>query len=148
MVRHRLISKQSLVQTVSEEESRPWSKVIKSERLKIGQKKMRSVKERTGGKRRRNVLLARTETGLHATGALCKHMAWPLAWGGKIEGDCITCPLHQSKYDICSGDVKEWSPFPRLPMYGKILASMRKERPLEVHEARDVDGWVEVRLSL
>jgi len=33
-------------------------------------------------------------------------------------------------------------------MYGKILASMRKERPLEVHEARDVDGWVEVRLSL
>ena len=148
MVRHRLISKQRLVQTVSEEENRPWSKVIKSERLKIGQKKMRSVKERTGGKRRRNVLLARTETGLHATGALCKHMAWPLAWGGKIEGDCITCPLHQSKYDICSGDVNEWSPFPRLAMYGKILASMRKERALEVHEARDVDGWVEVRLSL
>ena len=70
---------------------------------------MRSVKEMTGLKRRRNIMIARTETGLHATGALCKHMAWPLAWGGKI-GDCITCPLHQSKYDICSGDVKEWSP--------------------------------------
>ena len=132
---------------VSGKENNPWSRVIKSGKLKIGQKKMRSVKERTGLKRRRNIMIARTETGLHATGALCKHMAWPLAWGGKIEGDCITCPLHQSKYDICSGDVKDWSPFPILPMYGRMLAKLRKERPLEIHEARDSEGWIEVKLS-
>ena len=64
--------------------------------------------------------------------------------GRKDRGDCITCPLHQSKYDICSGDVKEWSPFPILPMYGRMLAKMRKERPLEIHEVRDSEGWIEV----
>ena len=65
---------------MSAEENNPWSKVIKSSRLKIGQKKMRSVKEVTGLKRRRNVMIARTETSLHATGALCKH--WHGHWLG------------------------------------------------------------------
>ena len=94
----------------------------------------------TGLKRRRNIMVARTETGLHATGHYASTWHGHSAWGGKIEGDCITCPLHQSKYDICSGDVKDWSPFPLLPMCWKMLAKMRKERPLEIHEVRDSEG--------
>ena len=75
-------------------------------------------------------------------------MAWPLAYGGKVKDDCITCPLHQSKYDLKNGDVKEWSPFPLLPIYGRLLASLRKPSPLVVHETREFDGWIEVRLSV
>jgi len=29
-----------------------------------------------------------------------------------------------------------------------MLAKMRKERPLEIHEVRDSEGWIEVRLSM
>ena len=118
-----------------------------SHRLKIGQKKMTTVKEKTGKKDRKNIMLTRTENGLHATGALCKHMAWPLAWGGKVTDGCVTCPLHKSRYDITSGEVKEWSPFPLFPLYGKILASIRRSRPLEIHQAREVDGRIEVKFS-
>ena len=31
--------------------------------------------------------------GYYATEALCRHMRWPLAYGGKVKDDCITCPL-------------------------------------------------------
>ena len=33
-------------------------------------------------------MLIRTAEGLHATGALCRHMWWPLAYGGKVKDGC------------------------------------------------------------
>ncbi len=113
---------------------------MKSSKLRYGQKKMRTVGTTP-------VMLLRTEETVHATGALCKHMAWPLAWGGKVDEGCITCPLHQSRYELETGDVREWSPFPLFPAYGKLVGSMRKKRPLQVHEVRETEGWIEVRLS-
>ena len=47
--------------------------------------------------------------------------------GGKVDEDCITCPLHQSRYELETGEVCDWSPFPMLPAYGKLVGSMRKE---------------------
>jgi hypothetical protein len=32
-------------------------------------------------------------------------------------------------------------------MYGRLLGKMRRPSPLAVHTARELDGWVEVRLS-
>ena len=125
------------VQTTS---TNPWKKVMKSSRLKTGQKKMRTVG-------RTPIMLLRTEDKIHATGALCKHMGWPLSWGGKVDEDCITCPLHQSRYELETGEVCDWSPFPMLPAYGRLVGSMRKKRPLQVHEVRETEGWIEVKLS-
>jgi nitrite reductase/ring-hydroxylating ferredoxin subunit len=117
-----------------------WKRVMKSSKLKIGQKKMKTIG-------RTPIMLLRTEDTIHATGALCKHMGWPLSWGGKVEEDCITCPLHQSRYELETGEVREWSPFPLLPAYGRLVGSMRKKRPLQVHEVREIEGWIEVRLT-
>jgi nitrite reductase/ring-hydroxylating ferredoxin subunit len=94
----------------------------------------------------RSIMIVREDSQVFATDALCRHMAWPLAYGGKVKDDCITCPLHQSKYDLKNGEVKEWSPFPLLPIYGRLLGSLRKPSPLVVHETRELDGWIEVRL--
>tara|TARA_B110000495_G_C22616106_1_gene367416 strand:- start:335 stop:616 length:282 start_codon:yes stop_codon:yes gene_type:complete len=92
-------------------------------------------------------MILRNDDGIHATDALCRHMAWPLAYGGKIKDGCITCPLHQTRYDLDNGEIKEWSPFPLFPMYGKLLGKMRRPSSLAIHTARELDGWVEVKLS-
>ena len=60
--------------------------------------------------------------GYYATEALCRHMRWPLAYGGKVKDDCITCPLHQTTHNIESGELIEWSPFPLFPPYVQTLS--------------------------
>ncbi len=117
-----------------------WHPVIKSEKLKLGKKKMLRIGLKS-------LMVVRESFRIYATDALCRHMAWPLAYGGKINDECITCPLHQTRYDLNSGEIKEWSPFPLFPLYGRILGSLRRPSPLVVHETRELDGWVEVRLS-
>ena len=121
-------------------EDNSWHPIIKISKLKDGQKKMRRIGLRS-------IMVVREDSQVFATDALCRHMAWPLAYGGKVKDDCITCPLHQSKYDLKNGEVKEWSPFPLLPIYGRLLGTLRKPSPLVVHETREFDGWIEVRLS-
>ena len=117
-----------------------WKRVMKSAKLKIGKKRMKNIGLTS-------IMLIRTKEGLHATGALCRHMWWPLAYGGKVKDGCVRCPLHQSTYHLNDGGVKEWSPFPLFPLYGRLLAKLRKKRPLQIHDVREIDGWIEVRLA-
>ena len=65
----------------------------------------------------------------------------------KIKDGCVTCPLHQTRYDLTSGEVKEWSPFPFIPIYGKIVGKLRRPSPLAIHMTRELDGWIEVKLN-
>ena len=44
----------------------------------------------------------RTESGFYATDGLCTHEDVHLADGLVID-DVIECPLHQGRFDICSG---------------------------------------------
>ena len=39
-----------------------------------------------------------------ATQAACTHRGGPLGQG-KLEGSTVTCPLHGSQFNVCSGDV-------------------------------------------
>ena len=117
-----------------------WQRIMKSVKLKIGKKKMKNIGLRS-------IMILRDEQGVRATDALCRHMAWPLPYGGKIKDDCVTCPLHQTRYDLNSGEVKEWSPFPLIPKYGKIVGKLRRPSPLAIHMARELDGWIEVKLN-
>ena len=50
------------------------------------------------------VLLYRHEGVLYAIGAVCGHAAGPLE-NGSFEGRRVTCPWHQSVYDLCNGGV-------------------------------------------
>ena len=58
----------------------------------------------------RSIMILREDEEIRVTDALCRHMAWPLAYGGKVKDGCITCPLHQTKYDLDSGlrDALKW----------------------------------------
>lgn len=50
-----------------------------------------------------DVLLAHTEAGVVAVEDRCPHMAAPLSIGA-LEGCVVACPLHEGRFDLCSGD--------------------------------------------
>ena len=116
-----------------------WHNAMKATKLKDGKKKMVTVK-------RRVLMIGRSADGLFATEALCRHMRWPLAWGGKVEDGCVRCPLHQSKYRLEDGKMLEWSPFLLFPPYGKLLGAMVKKKDLKVFDVREHEGYVQVDL--
>ena len=117
-----------------------WNNAIKSTRLKEGKKKMVTVKGKL-------VMVTRQNGAVLATEALCRHMRWPLAYGGKIKDGCIRCPLHQTTHDIETGEFKEWSPFPLFPAYGRLVGKMSKKKDLRIYEARDHEGMIQIRFD-
>jgi nitrite reductase/ring-hydroxylating ferredoxin subunit/uncharacterized membrane protein len=51
------------------------------------------------------VLLSRSSTGeVCAIAATCNHFSGPLEAGDR-QGDTVVCPLHNSRFDLCSGKV-------------------------------------------
>ena len=117
-----------------------WNNAIKSTRLKEGKKKMVTVKGKL-------VMVTRQNGAVLATEALCRHMRWPLAYGGKIKDGCIRCPLHQTTHDIETGELKEWSPFPLFPAYGRLVGKMSKKKDLRIYEARDHEGMIQIQFD-
>jgi 3-phenylpropionate/trans-cinnamate dioxygenase ferredoxin subunit len=49
-----------------------------------------------------NILLARVGGDVYAISGMCLHMACPL-FRGKLEGYIITCPCHDWRFDIRTG---------------------------------------------
>jgi 3-phenylpropionate/trans-cinnamate dioxygenase ferredoxin subunit len=49
-----------------------------------------------------NILLARVGGDVYAISGMCLHMACPL-FTGKLEGYIITCPCHDWRFDIRTG---------------------------------------------
>jgi nitrite reductase/ring-hydroxylating ferredoxin subunit len=117
-----------------------WHPALSSKRLKNGKKKMLTVKGKL-------LMFARHEGEVFATEALCRHMRWPLAYGGKLQNGCIRCPLHQTTHHLDDGSLVEWSPFPLFPPYGRLVGKFSKEKPLKVYEVREKDGFIEVNLT-
>jgi nitrite reductase/ring-hydroxylating ferredoxin subunit len=51
------------------------------------------------------VLLSRSSSGeVCAIAATCNHFSGPLEQGER-DGDTVVCPLHSSRFDLCSGEV-------------------------------------------
>jgi nitrite reductase/ring-hydroxylating ferredoxin subunit len=61
---------------------------------------------------------------------------------GKIEDHTITCPWHRSAFDLQTGDVKDWSPWP--PAVGKMLGALSRRKTLPVFPTKVEDDviWV------
>jgi len=51
-----------------------------------------------------DILVAHTPAGIVAVDDRCPHMAAPLSIG-TLEGCVVQCPLHEGRFDLCSGDV-------------------------------------------
>jgi len=113
-----------------------------------------------------DVLLAHTPEGIVAVDDRCPHMSAPLSIG-TLEGCVVQCPLHEGRFDLCSGDPVQmpttggldpdgvyhptWSPAglppktdpPGLKAEARRLTRVRRFR---YYPVRIVDGMIEVAL--
>ena len=111
-----------------------WVETILEDKLAEGERQVVKV----GG---HSVLLIRHDGQIYAIDSACPHMRLPLK-GGKIHDHTITCPWHRSAFDLDSGDVKDWSPWP--PAVGRMLGALSREKALLVFPTRVEQGkiWV------
>ncbi len=113
-----------------------------------------------------DLLVAHTPAGIVAVDDRCPHMAAPLSIGG-LEGCVVQCPLHEGRFDLCSGDVVQmpttggldadgrshptWSPAgkdPKVDPPGTKAEARRltRVRRFRYYPVRIVDGRLEVTI--
>jgi nitrite reductase/ring-hydroxylating ferredoxin subunit len=83
------------------------------------------------------LLLIWHEDKVHVVQAQCPHLKLPLKKAKITEKCALVCPFHKSTFDLNTGDVVSWSPWP--PIVGPLLAKASCPKPLQVYESR-VDG--------
>ena len=113
-----------------------------------------------------DVLLANTPDGIVAVDDRCPHMSAPLSIG-RLDGCVVTCPLHDGRFDLCSGEPVQmpttggldpdgvyhptWSPAGREPKVDPpgIKAEARRltrVRRFRYYPLRIVEGRIEVAI--
>ena len=113
-----------------------------------------------------DVLVAHTDAGLVAVDDRCPHMSAPLSIG-VLDGCVVACPLHDGRFDLCSGEPVQmpttggldpdgryhptWSSVGREPKIdppGPKAEARRltRVRRFRYYPLRVVDGWIEVAL--
>lgn len=113
-----------------------------------------------------DVLLAHTPEGIVAVDDRCPHMAAPLSLG-ELDGCVVQCPLHEGRFDLCSGAVVQmpttggldadgrshpvWTPGgkePKADVPGKKAEARRltRVRRLRYYPVRIRDGRIEVAI--
>jgi 3-phenylpropionate/trans-cinnamate dioxygenase ferredoxin component len=111
-----------------------------------------------------DILFAHTPAGIVATDDRCPHMSAPLSIG-TLEGCVVACPLHEGRFDLCTGAVVQmpttggldadgiyhptWSPAGREPKVDPpgLKAEARRltrVRRLRYYPVRVTEGRIEV----
>lgn len=114
-----------------------WIKVLSQNELPPNERKVVKVEQRA-------ILLVHHNNQIYAVENSCPHLRLPLQKGKITEDGAIICPFHRSAFDLSSGNVKEWSPWP--PGIGKFVGMIAKEKALSVFPTRVDEGsiWVEL----
>jgi nitrite reductase/ring-hydroxylating ferredoxin subunit len=113
-----------------------------------------------------DVLVAHTPAGIVVIDDRCPHMSAPLSIG-ELDGCVVACPLHEGRFDLCSGEVVQmpttggldaagqyhptWSPAgkePKVDPPGKKAEARRltRVRRLRYYPVRIVEGRILVDL--
>jgi nitrite reductase/ring-hydroxylating ferredoxin subunit len=114
-----------------------WTKALAANDLPPGSRQVVKLDQKA-------ILLLNENGTIHAVSNQCPHLKLPMK-SGKIENGAIVCPFHRSAFDLCSGAVKEWSPFP--PVVGALMGKMSAEKALPVFPVRVENGEVQVDLA-
>jgi len=106
-----------------------WIKVSNLDELPDGERRVFKIG-------RTDVLLINRQGKVHAIKNNCPHMGFPLNLGEITDEGCIICPLHHSRFELASGEVKEWAHWPI--GIGDFLGGLVKQKPLTSYTV-----WVE-----
>ncbi len=113
-----------------------------------------------------DLLVAHTPDGIVVVDDRCPHMSAPLSLG-TLDGCVVACPLHEGRFDLCSGETVQmpttggldadgtyhptWSPAGREPKVDPpgLKAEARRltrVRRIRYYPVRVVDGTIEAAL--
>jgi nitrite reductase/ring-hydroxylating ferredoxin subunit len=114
-----------------------WTKVLSADALTLGSRQVVTVGQR-------KILLLNHEGQLYAVDNICPHLKLPMKKGTITAEGAIVCPWHRSAFDLCTGEVKDWTPWP--PVVGKALGMVSSEKTLPVFPVRLEEGsiWVDL----
>jgi len=73
-----------------------------------------------------DLIIANTEGRLYAFGRECSHMGAELE-DGLLEGHTVECPIHDSIFDITTGEITHGPGYGPIPVYGVRVADSRVE---------------------
>ena len=100
-----------------------------------------------------SVVIGLAPSGLCAARNRCPHMGFSLTrgpGGKRFEGGLITCPWHNSRFDLATGENQDWAPGfagKDMPRWSRRLIALgRQPAPLTTYEVSVEDG--EVYLTL
>ena len=117
-----------------------WKNVLPEADLPNGARRVVTIAER-------EVLLINRAGEIHAIGNRCPHMNARME-KGEVTGDgSIVCPRHHSVFDLETGAVEEWVPWP--PVVGRALGALSQENALPTYPTKVEDGsiWVGIEAS-
>ncbi len=114
-----------------------WTKVLAVDSLPTGSRQV----VKTGN---HNLLLLNHNGQLYAVKNSCPHLKISLKKAKITEDGALVCPMHRSAFDLKTGAVKEWTPWPRL--VGKVMAMISQEKALSVFPIKSEEGsiWVDL----
>lgn len=96
-----------------------------------------------------SVVIAKTADGYCAVKNQCAHMPLPLS-GGKLEGNSIVCPWHNSKFNLCSGANEDWVTGAfgvKMPAWSRnVIAMGRQPQPITAYPVTEEDGKLYIEL--
>ena len=110
-----------------------WVKVALDSEIAEGERRVVEIDKRS-------ILLVRHAGQVHAVEARCPHMGASLEKGRLTSDGTIICPLHHSEFDLQTGAVRSWTPWP--PVAGPLLGAVRQRRPLATFPVRVEQGSV------
>ena len=112
-----------------------WVRVLSEDALPPGARRVVNA-----GKS--SILLLHHKDQIYAMESKCPHLRGPLEKGKVTEDGAIVCPWHHSAFDLRSGEIKAWCPWP--PGAGRVLGAIRRKKALRVLQTRLEDGhiWV------
>ena len=92
-----------------------------------------------------SIVVARVGDGFCAVLNKCPHLGLPLA-GGKLDAEqgTITCPFHNSRFNVCSGQNLDWTTGVlgvKLPAWSQKLVALGKQpAPVKAFKISEADG--------
>lgn len=97
----------------------------------------------------KSIVVARVGDGYCAVINKCPHLGLPMA-GGKVENGVITCPFHNSRFDMCTGKNLDWVQGVvgvKLPEWSRRIIALGKEpAPIQSFKVIEQDGKLFVEL--
>jgi len=112
-----------------------WTDVLSQADLPQGARKVVTVAGR-------EILLINQAGEIHAVGNRCPHLQARMEKAEVTEQGTIVCPRHHSVFDLETGSVEKWVPWP--PVVGRALGAISQEDKLPVYPTRIENGriWV------